>query len=168
VAVGADVTPAMPARSTPSTSPAPSTPSTPSTPSSRTAERSNAAPHLALGAEGETRAALHLARRGYRIVARNVRCGGVELDLVARKGRLVAFVEVKTRRCHRFGPPEMAVDPRKRARLVRGAAHWLSENGRGGLLRARFDVVACEVGPDASGTDQWQIRHIPGAFDADD
>ncbi|MBW2714474.1 MAG: YraN family protein, partial [Deltaproteobacteria bacterium] len=51
-----------------------------------------------LGAEGERRAADHLAARGYRIIARNVRAGGVEMDLIARRGPLVVFVEVKTRR----------------------------------------------------------------------
>jgi len=124
------------------------------------------APHLALGAAGEARAARHLARQGYRIVARNVRAGGVEIDLVARRGRLLVFVEVKTRRCARFGPPELAVDPHKQARLIRGALAWLSEHGRG-ITRTRFDVVACEVGADPSGAETWRIRHLPGAFDAD-
>ena len=78
--------------------------------------------HLALGAAGEERAAAHLRRRGYRIVARNVRAGGVEIDVIARRGGTIVFVEVKTRRGRRLGPPEQAVDARKRARLVRGAA----------------------------------------------
>ena len=51
-----------------------------------------------LAVAGEARAAAYLARRGYRIVARNVRAGGVEIDIVARRGRLVVFAEVKTRR----------------------------------------------------------------------
>ena len=62
--------------------------------------------HLALGAEGEARAARFLARRGYRILARNVRAGGVEIDLVATRGALLAFVEVKTRRTRDFGAPD--------------------------------------------------------------
>ena len=56
-----------------------------------------------------------LATLGGRIVARNVRAGGVEIDLIATRGRLVAFVEVKTRRSARFGRPEEAVDAAKRA-----------------------------------------------------
>ena len=127
----------------------------------------SSAPHLVLGAAGEHRAARHLARRGYRIVARNVRAGGVELDLIARRGRLIVFVEVKTRRTTRFGPPELAVDPRKRARLLRGAAAWLSQQGCG-RASVRFDVVACEVGPGPDGREHWSVRHIPGAFDAGD
>ncbi len=115
-----------------------------------------------LGAEGERRAAAHLMRRGYRIVARNVRAGGVEMDLIARRGSLVVFIEVKTRRSHGFGRPEDAVDSRKRARLIRGAAAWLHENRRG-FQRTRFDVIVCECRADEQ---DWQLRHLEGAFDA--
>jgi putative endonuclease len=114
-----------------------------------------------LGREGEARAAAYLTARGYRILARNARSGGVEIDLVAARGRLLVFVEVKTRRSRTAGAPEEAVDARKRARLVRGAAAWLSEQGSR-ARRARFDVIACECDP----AGRWQIRHWPGAFDA--
>jgi putative endonuclease len=115
----------------------------------------------ALGADGEERAASFLARRGYRIEGRNVRAGGVEVDLIVRRGGLVAFVEVKTRRSGRFGAPELAVDAAKQARLVRAAGAWLSENPRR-ARRVRFDVVTCR--PHSSG--RWQIEHWAGAFDA--
>lgn len=120
-------------------------------------------PRPALGAEGERRAGAWLAARGWRIVGRNVRAGGVELDLVATRGRTVVFVEVKTRRHRRAGLPEEAVDARKRERLVRGAAAWLAAHGRPGW-RARFDVIAVEPEP-AGG---WRVRHLEGAFDAGD
>jgi putative endonuclease len=123
------------------------------------------ATHLALGAEGEARAARQLARPGFRIVARNGRVGGVELDLVARRGRVLVFVEVKTRRTTRFGSPESSVDARKRGRLVRGAAAWLAENAVR-AVQVRFDVIACEVSGAGSGAVTWRIRHIPAAFDA--
>jgi putative endonuclease len=119
--------------------------------------------HLALGTEGEARAARFLAQRGYRILARNVRAGGVEIDLVAAKGTLLAFVEVKTRRTRGFGAPEEAVDARKQARLLRGAAAWLRSQ-RARARRVRFDVIVCE--PDASGS--WRLRHLKNAFDASD
>jgi putative endonuclease len=121
----------------------------------------------ALGIEGEARAARHLAARGYRIVDRNVRAGGVELDLVARKGGCLVFIEVKTRRSSRFGPPELAVDHAKRRRLVRGAVAWLHEHGRS-AARVRFDVVACEIsgGRTPGAPVRWTIRHIPDAFEA--
>jgi len=114
-----------------------------------------------LALEGERLAAEHLARAGYRIVARNVRAGGVEIDLVAMRGGLVVFAEVKARRGRGFGAPEDAVDPRKCARLVRGARAWLREHAPG-AARVRFDVLAVEPGPDGA----LQVRHLPGAFDA--
>jgi putative endonuclease len=113
-----------------------------------------------LGAEGEKRAAEYLRRHGYRILARNLRAGGVELDLVATSGSLVVFAEVKTRRGSSHGPAETAVDARKQARLVRGARAWLRDQPRR-FRRARFDVVACELEGGA-----WRIRHLEGAFDA--
>jgi putative endonuclease len=119
-------------------------------------------PRRALGREGEARAAALLERSGYRILARNVRADGVEIDLIVARGALVVFVEVKTRRGRTHGGTEEAVDPRKRARLVRGAAAWLAASPRR-YPRARFDVVACEVG--AAG---WHLRHWPAAFDAGD
>ena len=124
----------------------------------------------ALGAEGETRAVRFLARRGYRIVARNVRAGGVEMDIVARRGSLVVFVEVKTRRSTRFGAPELAVDAAKRARLLRGAAAWLHDHGhtlRARELRIRFDVIAWRVSG-GGGRRSWRIEHLKAAFDAGD
>jgi putative endonuclease len=119
---------------------------------------------LALGAEGELRAAQYLVRTGYRIEERNVRAGGVELDIVARRGSLVVFIEVKTRRSMRLGSPELAVDAHKQARISRGAAAWLREHGRG-VRRARFDVIGWLV----TGTGEerrWRMRHTEDAFDA--
>jgi putative endonuclease len=117
----------------------------------------------ALGAEGEQRAAAHLEQRGWRILARNVRAGGVELDLVAERQGLIAFVEVKTRSTRAQGLPEEAVDARKRARLVRGAAAWLAE-ARPRSRGVRFDVICCEHGADGG----WHLRHLERAFDAGD
>jgi len=111
-----------------------------------------------LGAEGEERAAHFLEARGYRLLARNPRAGGVELDLVVARGRTVVFVEVKTRRGTCKGLPEEAVDARKRARLVRGAAAWLREHGRH-FCSVRFDVIACEASDE-----HWRIRHVEAAF----
>jgi putative endonuclease len=115
-----------------------------------------------LGRAGETAAAGYLAGCGYRLLARNVRAGGVELDLVAERGGVVVFVEVKTRRSRRLGPPEAAVDARKQARLLRGGAAWLREH-RPRARRARFDVISCEPRRDGS----WQLSHIEAAFEGD-
>jgi putative endonuclease len=116
-----------------------------------------------LGTQGEALAAAHLAREGYRIVGRNVRAGGVELDLVAARGNLRIFVEVKTRWSRSLGLPEEAVDGRKRRRLVRGAAAWLREQCAR-PANVRFDVITVE----RSAQGCWTLRHLPGAFDASD
>jgi putative endonuclease len=103
----------------------------------------------ALAAAGEARAAAYLARR----------CD----NLAARRGRLVVFAEVKTRRSRALGAPETAVDARKQARLARGAAAWLRAHP-GVAHRMRFDVIACE--PSAGPAGGWRVHHIEGAFDA--
>ena len=115
-----------------------------------------------LGAAGEAFAAHFLAERGWKILARNIRSAGVEIDLVTCRAGILAFVEVKTRRTRTAGLPEESVDARKRARLVRGAVAWLQEH-RPRRVQVRFDVVAVERGPKG-----WQCRHLPGAFDAGD
>jgi putative endonuclease len=117
----------------------------------------------ALGAEGEARAAAHLAGRGYRILGRNVRADGVEIDLVAERAGLVVFVEVKARRSRTHGPPEAAVDACKQARIARGAAAWLRAAPRH-YRRARFDVISCELDRDG----RWCLTHWEGAFEASD
>ena len=156
-------------RSNPITGGRPAAASTQSKETARNASRIKTArvdPRNQLGALGESRAASFLVARGYRIDARNVRYAGVEIDLIARRGALVVFVEVKTRRTRRYGGPELAVDARKQARMVRAAHAWLSQH-RGASRRLRFDVVACSV-ERVNGRDDWKIDHWVGAFDASD
>lgn len=117
-------------------------------------------PRRRLGAEGEARAALVLRRAGYRILARNVRSGGVELDVVAERAGTVVFVEVKTRR-HPHAAGAEAVDSRKQARLVRGALAFLQGRSRR-ARRVRFDVMAWRV----DARDDWHLDHYEGAFEA--
>ena len=118
-------------------------------------------PRMHLGRAGEDAAARYLESRGYRVVARNARADRVELDLVVEARGVVVFVEVKTRRSRRMGPPEASVDARKQARIARGAAAWLRQQRRR-PRRVRFDVVACEPLPDG----RFRIRHLEAAFDA--
>ncbi len=122
--------------------------------------------HILLGAEGEERAARHLAGQGYRIVDRNVRAGGVELDIVARRVSLLIFVEVKTRRSTRFGAAELAVDAAKQRRLARGAAAWLHDSGHW-ARHVRFDVVGWQVSGRGE-SERWLLHHVEGAFDLSD
>jgi putative endonuclease len=95
-----------------------------------------------IGDACESRAADVLARRGYRIVARNVRAGGGEIDLVARDGDELCFVEVRGRRTRRFGAPEETVGTRKRAMLRRAAEAYLAAHPGAAESGCRFDIVA--------------------------
>jgi putative endonuclease len=96
----------------------------------------------ARGRAGERRVAWHYRLRGYRILARNVRAGGVELDLIVRRGRRLVFCEVKLKDGPRFGDPLDAVDEWKRERLRRGAEAWLLENPGFARLRVAFEFAA--------------------------
>jgi putative endonuclease len=111
---------------------------------------------------GEGIAATWLRLKGYRIVARNWRCPHGELDLVARHGDTLVFVEVKTRASRAAGSPEEAVDRRKQARLVRLAQAYLARLG-GEPPPCRFDVVAVEGSRLVP-----RLRHLRAAFRADD
>jgi len=111
------------------------------------------------GAAGETAAAAWLRRRGYAILARNYRCRAGELDIVARRGADVVFVEVKTRGPRAIALPAEQVDARKRARIVRAARSYLARLG-GNDPACRFDVV--EV---VSGAGRVKVtRHLKDAF----
>ncbi len=99
-----------------------------------------------LGQRGEEIAAGYLRQQGYTILARNWRCPAGEVDIVAREGETLAFVEVRTRRAgSRLGTPEESVTPRKQARMVEVAQTYLQEAGLGDVAW-RLDVVAIEVG----------------------
>src|ERR1700760_1404542 len=104
-------------------------------------------PRRRLGGVGEQLAAEHLQRLGYRIVERNYRTRWGELDLIAHDGRLLAFVEVKTRRASgATGTPFEAVDRRKQAQVRRIAAGWLTEvSDRPRADDLRFDVIGVTV-----------------------
>ncbi len=78
-----------------------------------------------LGRWGEETAARYLTARGYRILERNLRTPYGEIDLLARQGGQLVFVEVKTRTSRAFGYPEEAVTPRKQAHLLSAAQHYL-------------------------------------------
>lgn len=114
-----------------------------------------------LGDEGERLAARFLRRQGYRILARRYRTALGEIDLVARDGSCIVFVEVKTRRTALAGQPYEAVDRAKQAQLTRLALAFLK---RYRLLEqsARFDVVSI-VWEGAS--DEPQIVHYKNAFE---
>jgi putative endonuclease len=115
-----------------------------------------------IGSRGERIAAHHLEALGYEILAMNWRSGRYEIDIVARLGRTVAFVEVKTRSPGPQRPAE-AVDRRKRRHLVRAANGWIATRSPG-ASEYRFDVIAVRLGGGAS----EHVEYIPDAFTADD
>ena len=94
-----------------------------------------------LGRWGEDLAAKYLAARGYEIVDRNVRTPYGEIDIVARMDSRMSFVEVKARRTKRFGPPEVAVNPRKLRHMISSAESYAQEND---LENWQIDVIAIE------------------------
>ena len=91
---------------------------------------------------GERLAARHYRLRGYRILDGNVRAGGHELDLVARRGRRLVFVEVKERAGDDFGGGVAAVNAEKRRRVRTAAASWLQAHPETASLEIRFEVAA--------------------------
>ena len=114
------------------------------------------ASHLLTGRRGEQQAEKFLKKAGLKIIARNVRVGYDELDLIGRQGDTLIFVEVKTRASEDFGRPAAAVNRAERKKLSRAAIRFLKNH----KLRPpyiRFDVVEV-VGK------KPEIRHIPNAF----
>ena len=96
----------------------------------------------ASGARAERRARLHYLLRGYRVLEANSRPGGVEVDLVLRRGRTIVFCEVKAKLGERFGDPAEMVGSEKQERLRRAAEAWLAAHPEAADWDVRFDVVA--------------------------
>lgn len=94
-----------------------------------------------LGDRGEEIAALHLERSGWRVLHRNYRLGHKEIDLVALRGEVVAFVEVKTRSGRGYGHPLEAITAKKRREIRQVALAWIDRHGRPEYTY-RFDAVA--------------------------
>ena len=96
----------------------------------------------ARGDAAEDSALRHLRSQGLRLLTRNFRCRGGELDLVMRDGDILVFIEVRARRSGRFGNAEESVTATKQARLRRAAELDLLKHPRYNDLACRFDVVA--------------------------
>ena len=114
-----------------------------------------------MGARAEDEAARALEAAGLRVVARNVRLTGGEIDLVCRDRDAWVFVEVKARRPGWDDAPGAAVSWSKQRRLVRLAQTYLKWRGLGDV-RCRFDVVEVTVDPAGA----QAVRHVRNAFDA--
>lgn len=110
---------------------------------------------------GEDAAAAYLERIGLTVEDRNWRCKSGEIDIVARDGDEIVFVEVKTRRSERAGTAEEAVSPAKQKRVARLAEAYLRETGERSTPAVRFDVIAIKV----LGADRALLRHYRAAFE---
>ena len=117
---------------------------------------------VALGKIGEDLACRELERRGYAVIARRYRRRGGELDIVARDGQTLVFVEVKAREGREYGDGGEAVTPRKQRRITMLALDYVARNGLAGCP-CRFDVVSILF--DRSGP---TIDVFQSAFDAAD
>ncbi|GFO60885.1 UPF0102 protein [Geomonas silvestris] len=105
-------------------------------------------------------AATYLQGQGFTIVERNFRCVCGELDIIAREGRTIVFVEVKCRNNVNYGPPQLAVTPFKQRQISKAALVWLSKKKLYDA-EARFDVVAIV----ARKGEVPVIEHIRDAFE---
>ena len=125
---------------------------------------------IELGRRGEDLIASLIESKGWHVLARNVRLSGGELDLIARVGDTLVFIEVKTLRTGRYqanSSPEravLAVDRKKQSRIRRLAAEWLTAGQiPHGIAEFRFDVFGVEF--DRQHADlQPRIEHIESAF----
>ena len=113
-----------------------------------------------LGEFGEERAARFLRRKGYRIVERNYRCRQGEIDIIARKRDILAFVEVKLRRDDRFAEAREFVTTAKQRRILAAASLYLAQCGED--VQPRFDVI--EIYAPNGERGPITINHLENAF----
>ena len=111
---------------------------------------------------GEERAARYLRLHGYRILERNFRCRQGEIDIIARRGDVVAFVEVKQRKNADYGEAREFVTFSKQRRIIRAAELWLLKSNC--ELQPRFDVIEIYA-PEGMDTDKLTIHHLEDAFE---
>lgn len=114
---------------------------------------------LARGQAAETRAAALLGAAGLSVLARNVRCRGGEIDLVALDGSVLVFVEVRSRGGGRFGSAADSITGRKQQRIVLAARHFLAGAPQHARRACRFDCILI----DGDGAPAW----LRDAFRAD-
>lgn len=112
-----------------------------------------------LGLRGERIAERWLERKGWRVIQRRFRDGHRDVDLIAKRAAVIAFVEVKARSGQEFGTPIEAVDWRKRRELVRSARMWISRHGQPGESY-RFDVIGVVLAQE-----RVFVRHVENAFE---
>ena len=111
-----------------------------------------------LGNKGEELAARFLKKIGYKIMARQFRTRFGEIDLVAKDGHEIVFVEVKTRQTLEFGHPEEAVHPIKLAHMSAAGEAYLSDQKIENVAH-RYDVIAI-TWPEGQDPEILHLRHV--------
>jgi putative endonuclease len=111
-----------------------------------------------IGNQGERLAVEYLQHKGYTILATNWRYKRAEIDIIAQTGSIRVFVEVKARSSSNFGPPDLAVNPKKEALLTSAAHEYLGQLAYEGEIR--FDVISILLEQNKMA----QIQHIEDAF----
>ena len=114
---------------------------------------------LRLGRSGEDAAVRYLEKRRYKIIERGFRMLRGEIDIIARDGPTIVFIEVKTRRGLGFGPPAAAVTPAKQRQIRRIAQAYLHRRGFGRSF-CRFDVISILAEADGA----LRFEHLKDAF----
>ena len=115
-------------------------------------------PTAALGKRGEDLAHRYLHRAGFKVVARNYRPGvDSEVDIVARLGELLVFVEVKTRTSDEHSAPDRAIDGEKQRHILKAAGAFVTRSGLT-WSNVRFDIISIVMGQPPT------ITHRQGAF----
>ncbi len=115
-----------------------------------------------LGAWGESLTAEFLKEKGYRILARNYRCRFGEIDLIAERKGVLAFVEVKLRKNNDYGAPREFVTSAKQRKIRLTASFWLAGHSFASRLQPRFDVaeVIAPHGPQG----KVKLEYLENAF----
>lgn len=90
---------------------------------------------------------MYLRRSGYRILERNYRGPRYEVDVIARDGDIVVFIEVKTRQLGDVESGAMSIGAEKRRRIAQAAEHYLLTHPEARQARCRFDAVLLEAAP---------------------
>ena len=117
--------------------------------------RNATAANASTGAAGEQAAADYLTRQGLRVIERNFRVRGGEIDLICRDGTMTVFVEVRVRTNKNYGGAAASIGTAKQRRLILAARHWLAQHGE---VPCRFDCVLIDAG---------QLEWLRDAFSAD-
>ncbi len=114
--------------------------------------------HNETGKAGESAALRFLENKGYIVLEANWRYRRAEIDLIAKDGKVLVFVEVKTRSSEAFGKPEAFVDSRKQRFMAEAASAYMEKTGHDWEIR--FDVVSVLVNPGGA----FLFEHFQDAF----